>query len=45
MTDPSDQEDIGRIGELISGFKMGYNTMNQRNVSETFWFHPALQML
>ena len=34
MTDPCDEENVGKIGELISQFKVGYSNVGEKNVSD-----------
>ena len=36
MTDPCDEENVGKIGELISQFKVGYSNISEKNVSDYF---------
>ena len=36
MTDPCDEENVGKIGELISQFKVGYSNHGEKNVSGCF---------
>ena len=36
MTDPCDEENVGKIGELISQFKVGHSNYGEKKVSDYF---------